>query len=298
MADYQDNCVSNLKFATTSLKNSKLKKLDLQSPFGDEYRPSAISVCDYPMANVRYINYWIKNGEYLTKDGVPVQTQNAYVNLETNEVVSKMDDSSIKLERYDTYVKGLEDIRLFVNDDKLKFTATSVREYEKDCVRVVTGDYCKDGNYKNVKVLKSHTRNSCEKNWLPIQNTNTFIYGWHPYTIVDDANNVLNVIQTPPLFRLFRGSAPPVLFNNKVLVLVHFVEYSKPRRYYHCFVKISNDYKKLISVSLPFFFRENVIEYCVSVTVKNDNLACFVSMNDSDPHEIVIDYSDLKWLSI
>jgi len=298
MYDFQENCVSNLKFAVGSIKNSKITKLTFPNLFGDDYRQSAISVSNYPMANVRYINYWIANGEYLTKNGAPVQTHNAYINLETNEVVSKMDDSSIKLERYDTNIKGLEDIRLFTSDDKLRFTATSVREYEQDAVRVVTGEYCRSGNYENVRVFKTPLNSSCEKNWLPINNTNKFIYGWHPYTIIDNEGNVLNVVNTPPLFKLFRGSAPPLVFRNEVLVLVHFVEYSKPRKYYHCFVKLSRDYSKLIAVSLPFFFRENAIEYCISVVEKNDSLACFVSLNDADPHEIVIEYSDLKWISI
>jgi len=298
MFDFQENCLSNLKFSVESLKNSKITKLSPKNPFGDEYHPSAISVSDYPMANVRFVNYWIENGEYHTKNGVPVQTQNAYMNLETNEVVSKMDDASITLERYDTHVKGLEDIRLFTSDNTLKFTATSVREYEKNAVRVITGNYSKSGNYENVRILKTPTNNSCEKNWIPIQNTNTFIYSWHPYRIIDDESNIIKVVNTPPLFRLFRGSSPPIVFRNETLVLVHFVEYSKPRKYYHCFVKLSRDYTNVIAVSLPFFFRQNAIEYCVSVIEKNDGLACFVSLNDSDPHEILIQYSDLRWLSI
>jgi hypothetical protein len=298
MSDFQDNCVSNLKFAVGPIKNSKITKLNFPNLFGDDYRQSAISISSYPMANVRYINYWIENGEYLTKNGSPVQTHNAYINLETNEVVTKMDDLSIKLERYDTNIKGLEDIRLFTSDDKLRFTATSVREYQQDAVRVVTGDYCRSGNYENVKVFKTPLNSSCEKNWLPINNTNKFIYGWHPYRIIDNEGNLLNIVNTPPLFKLFRGSAPPLVFRNEVLVLVHFVEYSKPRKYYHCFVKLSRDYSKLIAVSLPFFFRENAIEYCISVVEKNDSLACFASLNDADPHEIVIEYSDIKWLSI
>lgn len=298
MVDFQDNCLSNLKFSITPLKNSIIRKLNLQSPFGDEYQPSAISVCNYPMANVRYVNYWINNGDYFTKNQVDVQTHNAYINLETNEVISKMDDLSINLERYETNVKGLEDVRLFSHDNIIKFTATSVREYERDVIRVITGDYCKSGNYENIKVLKSPKNNSCEKNWLPIDNTNTFIYGWYPYTIIDNDSNILKVIETPPLFNLFRGSAPPLVFKDELLVLVHFVEYSKPRKYYHCFVKLSLDYNELIAVSLPFFFRENAIEYCISVIEKNDRLACFTTLNDSDPHEILIDYSDLDWIHI
>lgn len=297
MSEYQDNCLSNLKFSVEPLKNSKIIKLNIQNPFGDDYRPSAISVSEYPMCNVRYVNYWIENGEYLTKNGDPVQTHNAYVNLETNEVVSKMDDLSIRLKRYDTCVKGLEDIRLFTSNNKLKFTATSVREYEKDVVRVVTGDYCTTGHYENVKVHKTPMNRSCEKNWLPIENTGTFIYKWYPYTIVDTESNIVKVTNTPPLFNLFRGSAPPLIFRDEILVLVHFVEYSKPRKYYHCFVKLSLDYN-ITAVSLPFFFRKSAIEYCVSVIEKNDKLACFTSLNDSDPHEILIEYSDLRWINV
>jgi len=298
MYDFQDNCLSNLKFSITPLKNLRIRKLNLQFPFGDEYHPSAISVCEYPMANVRYVNYWINNGDYFTKNKVDVQTHNAYINLETNEVISKMDDSSIKLKRYHTAVKGIEDIRLFIINNKVKFIGSSNSEYEKNVTRLLTGDYCKDGNYENIKVLKSPENKLCEKNWLPIKDTNTFIYGWHPYTIIDNDSNILKVIETPPLFKLFRGSASPIIFKDELLVLVHFVEYSKPRKYYHCFVKLSMDYNKLIAVSLPFFFRENAIEYCVSVIEKNNNLACFVSFNDCDPHEILISYSDLKWILI
>jgi len=297
LPDYQHNCLSNLKFSIEPLKNSKITKLNIPNAFGDDYHPSAISVCGYPMCNVRYVNYSIENGEYLTKNGDPVQTHNAYINLETNEVVSKMDDLSIKLKRYDTCVKGLEDIRLFKSNDIIKFTATSVREYEENAIRVITGDYCTNGHYENVRVLKTPTMSLCEKNWIPIENTSTFIYKWYPYTIIDAESNILKTVNTPPLFSLFRGSAPPFVFRSEVLVLVHFVEYSKPRKYYHCFVKLSLDYN-IISVSLPFFFRKSAIEYCVSVIEKNGKLACFVSLNDADPHEVVIEYSDLKWISI
>ena len=296
MPDFQENCLSNLKFSVDQIPSVSIQ-LDIPLVFEDEFKPSAISVCKYPMANVRYINYSINNGDYSTLNGVPVQTHNAYINLDTNEVVSKMDDLSIKLKRYHTNVKGLEDIRLFTSNNTIKFTATSVHEYEKDVVRVITGDYCKTGNYENVKVLKTHTNNSCEKNWLPIENTNTFIYGWHPYTIIDNESNVLKVIQTPPLFSLFRGSAPPILYEDGWITLVHFVEYSKPRNYYHCFIKLDNTLtpKKL---SLPFFFKELGIEFCVSMRVNDNNIECFTSLFDKDPCRITINSNVIQWVNI
>jgi hypothetical protein len=298
MSDFQQNCLSNLKFSIMPLKNSKITKLNFENLFGDEYRTSAISVCDYPMANVRYINYWIENGDYFTKNGVPVQTHNAYINLETNEVVSKMDDLSIKLKRYETNVKGLEDVRLFNNNNSIKFTATSVREYEKDCIRVITGDYCKNGNYENLKVLKTPMNNSCEKNWLPIENTNTFIYGWYPYTIIDNESNVLKVINTPPLFKLFRGSASPVRYNDGWICLVHFVEYSKPRIYYHCFIKLDEQFIPQ-QLSLPFTFKSNSIEYCLSFRFQTkDIIEAYVSFMDKDSSKVEFNVSCLDWINV
>jgi len=298
LPDFQQNCLSNLKFSVLPLKNSKIIKLNFQNIFGEEYRPSAISVCDYPMANVRYVNYWIEDGNYLTKNGVPVQTQNAYVNLETNEIVSKMDDSSIKLNRYETNVKGLEDVRLFNNNNIIKFTATSVCEYEKGAIRVITGDYCKNGNYENLKVLKSPANKQCEKNWLPVNNTNLFIYGWHPYTLIDNESNILRVVNTPPLFQLFRGSASPIHYNDEWLCLVHFVEYSKPRKYYHCFVKLNKHFIPQ-KISLPFTFQSTSIEYCISIRFQTkDIIEAYVSFMDKDPARVEFNVSCLDWINI
>jgi hypothetical protein len=292
LPDHRENCVSNLKFSVKPV-DGKNEKLNLPSPFGEDFTPSAISILNYPMANVRYVNYWTENAEYFTKNNVDVQTENAYVNLETNEF-TKMIDSSISLPRFRTNVKGLEDIRLFKQGNQTKFTATSVREYEKDVIRVVTGDYELNGQYENVRVMKSPTNDSCEKNWLPISGTDMFIYSWSPYRIIDSESNVVKSVQTPPLFSLFRGSAPPIRFEDGWLTLVHFVEYSKPRKYYHLFVKHDIDLIP-VALSLPFVFKTANVEYCVSVSEK---LECYVSFADKNPHRVTIDQSSLEWISL
>lgn len=293
---YQQNCLSNLKFSIKPIP-SKIEKLELPLPFGDNFRPSAISLHTYPLANVRFVNYWIENGDYKTKDSETVQTENAYINLETNEVIRKMNDSSIVLPRFTTNVKGLEDIRLFENNDTLQFTAVSVKEYQEHLVRVITGEYSLDGDYKNVRVLESPMNNPCEKNWLPIANTNTFIYGWYPFQIVDDKHTILKTINTPPLFSLFRGSANPIQYENEWMSLIHFVEYSKPRKYYHCFVRHDSSMIPK-QISLPFCFKDTPIEYCVSFRAVDNCLECYVSFMDKDPHKITISIKSLEWISI
>ena len=152
-----------------------------------------------------------------------------------------------------------------------------------------------DGQYKNVKVVNSPTNNNCEKNWLPIANTNTFIYGWHPLRIVDDSGNILKTVKTPPLFNLFRGSAPPIRYEDGWLSLVHLVEYTKPRTYYHCFVKHDISFATT-QISLPFCFKGLSIEYCVSFRALDKDFECYVSFMDKDPHRVLIAKESLQWI--
>jgi hypothetical protein len=290
--------VSNMKFYVKPI-SGKIEKLKIPSAFGEEFRPSAISLASYPFANVRFVNYWIENGEYKTKNGCDVQTENAFINIETGKIIQTMNDSSIELPRFPTKVRGLEDIRLYKMNDKIRFTATSVQEYEENVVRVVEGIYNESiGTYSEVVVLKSPTQKNCEKNWLPIENTNKFIYDWFPLKIAEKTGNSINIVKVVPMpniFSLFRGSAPPITYNKNLIALVHFVEYSKIRNYFHCFVELGPDFSP-IRMSAPFIFEKNGIEYCVSFrNLENSLMECYFSTMDSDPKKITIDVEKMMW---
>lgn len=283
------NVLSNMKFYVSKIP-STIKKLDFQNPF-EGYRPSAISVMEYPFVNARFVNYTHSNGNYTT-DGATIQTKNAYVNLETGESIP-MADPEFPL---DSRVRGLEDVRVYGNH----FTAVSNFQYVHDNVSIVHGDYdLETKSLKNCVAMKSPTNNRCEKNWLNVGGSN-FIYGWHPLRIgkmYEDKLIIFKEIATPLLFNLFRGSAPPIEWDNDLLTMVHLVEYSIPRKYYHCFVRMSKDYTN-ITITLPFYFKSHEIEYCVSMFRTDDNINCFVSFNDCDPHMVTIGYSDLEWISV
>jgi hypothetical protein len=285
---HQLNVLSNLRFYVKPI--GTLRPLELPSPFGDAYAPSAISVHKYPFANVRYVNYRVTpTGEYTTPNNEPVQTENAYINLDTKEVVCKMDDSSITLPRRLVKVRGLEDIRLVES----RFTAT-VQEYAEG-VRVLEGEYHPElGTYSNWKVLPSPKNRTCEKNWLAIPGENSYIYDWSPFQIIGE-RSVTH--PTPPMFSLFRGSAPPVRVPGGWWVLVHMVEYSKPRAYTHCFVRLNTEFQPT-AISLPFVFQSSSIEYCVSTHLIDGGIECYVSRMDRDPAVVTIRREELEWVSI
>jgi glycosyltransferase involved in cell wall biosynthesis len=284
----QQSVLSNLEFYAEPI--ATIERLTLPSPFGPEYRPSAVSLRTYPYANVRYVNYWIENGDYKTPPGKCVMTENAYLNLETGDVLAKMSDASVPLPRRDVAVKGLEDIRLYGTD---RFTAT-VQEYTEG-VRVLDGRYnAERGIYEDCTVLPSPENRSCEKNWLPVADTGNILYDWHPLRVLGP-NACTH--STPPLFSLFRGSAPPVRNGRDWWVLVHFVHYSKPRKYYHCIVVLDETFKPR-RFSYPFVFRSASIEYCVSMRLRPSALECYVSFQDKDASRATIPLEALEWISV
>jgi len=300
LGEHREVCVSNLKFSVKPLASSKITKLTLPSPFGEDFTPSAISLNKYPLANIRYVNYLPPvDGTYRTRDGSRIQTKNAYVNLDSGEF-SIMKEPDVK---FQSPVEGLEDLRLYINlNGKLCFTATSFKQFIQDKISIVHGEYDLETNsYKNYQGIQSPTNSDCEKNWVNIPGTDDFIYSWSPLLIGKIRENRIlfhKKYETLPLFSLFRGSASPIEVNGKWLVLVHFVEYCQPRKYYHCFVELEKETYKVLKVSLPFLFKESGIEYCISVRLVEDYLEYFVSFTDTNPSIVQSKLSVLEWIEI
>ena len=303
--EFRDNVIQNLHFYIKPIYE-KAERIFLESPF-PSYTPSAISVDIYPMANVRFVNYWMENGEYKTR-GCPVHTENAYMNLETGACVMKMIDKVYgtqgnELVKHDCAVKGLEDVRLY-RDGDIHCIATSVYEYDSTRVSQVHAKYNVDtGSYTDFRIIKSPFQRVCEKNWIPIPGTGMFIYDWYPLRIGSfhgDTFRTQIVHETPNLFRLFRGSAPPIMNANANangwISLVHFVEYSTPRKYYNCLVELDSAYKPK-RVTLPFVFYSASVEYCLSFR-KTDDYIFYVSQMDANPSKVTIKESSFEWVNL
>lgn len=292
------NIISNLKFYATPITTT-YTKLQLPDVFGEDFTPSAISVLNYPFANIRHVNYRIQpDGSYKTPNGIVV-TRNAYINLETGQLVAAMSDPTAL---FDSHIRGIEDLRLYHKDNgELWFTATSYKQYVKDHISIVHGNYdLENTRLTNAVGIRSPTGNTCEKNWVNIPGSEEFIYSWNPLRIghiKDDQFVFTKTVQTPPLFHHMRGSAPPMRKGDGWWVLTHFVEYCVPRKYYHCFIEFDNSWKPL-RITLPFYFKQNAIEYCISTLFNGSQIECYVSFNDCNPHKAIVKESSLTWIEI
>jgi len=280
----------NLQYYTKPIVSER-KRLTFPSVFGPSFSPSALSVLEYPFVNVRYVNYKVVDGNFITPEGLSL-CENACFNIETGQLVAKMDEATVNLPVLDHTIRGLEDVRGYFDKNGTSCFTATVHNYDKD-IRILQGKYT-TGQYKDCRVLPSPHGRHCEKNWLPINGTDMFIYDWHPLTLVDSSGTIVKEIQTAPMFSNFRGSAPPIKMDGKWWTLVHMVDYGPPRKYYHCLVELNTDFVPT-RVSMPFTFVSPAIEYCLSFRHVNDTLHFFAGINETALSRFIVQLTEFTW---
>lgn len=308
-SQYLHNVYDNMKFYISPLAKNIRSHPILRNAVGNDYHPTSTCFFMYNnklYQNVRFVNYTInrQTGSYIMcEDGVEldsfkVRTQNAVWDGTT---VIQMDDSSVTLPRRPARILGLEDVRVYPDaSGTLRFVSTS-SEYS-DSIRIVRGTYnLQDATYDDCVVMESPTNASCEKNWIPVPGTNDVIYSWNPLRVgqFEGPNLVFKTQhETPWFFRHLRGSSLPFRVKKELWTLVHFVEYSTPRKYFHCFVVLNDDYRP-IRISLPFVFANQGIEYCLgSRLLDAKTIECIYSSWDDNPCFGEIPIADLQWLQV
>ena len=235
---------------------------------------------------------------YIYKDE-KIKTKNAYIFLNydlkpisnINFMINNLDDLSSK----DTNIVGLEDVRLFYDNNKIYYTATISDYSYNDKIRILKGEY----NYENKKFINNicmipPSETNCEKNWVIIKDK--IIYNWHPLQIGILKNNKLEIIQTidtPNFFKNYKGSTNAFEYNNEFWFVTHGIIKCSPTQYFHQIVILDKDYK-LVKYSIPFYFQKLAIEYCLGFIIINEILYFIVSRNDSNPIIVEIKFNNFN----
>ena len=306
----QSNVPNNLQYYMSSLLNYGTKR-ELNFKKYEDFSASSISLFETKeevLANVRYVNYRIEpNGSYtmqLNGDWSPyhnVCTKNALLRFNKNlEPIGEPDLLSEELShplRKDTNILGVEDLRLFWSDDKLKGISTSREFSNNNTNSMVICDYdLKTNSLKNLNIISSPNPSNCEKNWIPIGDK--IIYSWSPLSVGEIKNNSLQITalkDTPFYFKYLRGSSNFVKHKDHYWCIVHGVIHSQPRKYYHSIVILDKDLN-LKNYSVPFYFEKLKIEYCLGLHINEDHLFATVSRNDSNPMIVKVHLSNIKHL--
>jgi hypothetical protein len=305
-------CWINLQFYVSQIPTENIRHLNYKQI--DDYLPSSISVLKMPnsqyMLNIRYVNYRIQqDGSYIMAVNNqlsrtnPVKTRNFKLMTDANfNALGPLEEMTIEFpKKNETYIQGLEDMRLYKNNNYIKWIGTSMEFSDDGKIRQIYGDYSISDNKLRLGIsLKSPTNSDCEKNWIPLNN-NKFIYKWYPYTVGNFSSNefITEFIQTTPrFFEHMRGSSNVVEYNNTLYTITHVVIYSQPRKYYHNLVKLNKTTYKIEQYTMPFYFKNNHIEYCLGIEIKDGILYAFVSQNDRDPIIVEIKMDTFEFNSV
>ena len=314
--DHQGSVYNNMPFYIEPLAfPSKSHPVD-RGVFGEDFHPTSVSMFvqnGVVKHNVRFVNYSInpQTGSYLMKengvigDNLKVRTENAVYTPSTGEVV-KMRDSSVTLTRRpDAHIVGLEDVRVYTNSAGVLCCTSTSWEYTSK-IRIFQSEYDPvRGLYSNCCILNSPNNQECEKNWLAIDGTDDIIYTWNPLRVgkLDGVDlNIHAEHTTPWYFQHFRGSAvafKPPQYPGETWALVHTVEYTQPRKYFHLFVRLDSNYIAKM-ISRPFVFRGKTIEYCIGCMPDQafTTLTCIFSTMDDNPRITEIPVDSLEWIQV
>jgi len=308
----EDNVYNNMDFYMFRILDIG-EKIELNQPTYGDFIPTSTALIKYNneiIANVRYVNYRIqRDGSYIMSlnnvfsGNEKVRTKNA--NIKLNNKLEPNSNLNFMFEKIDptlgkeTNILGLEDVRLFEIDNKLKCIATS-REFSTNSTNsMIIADYNLETNIiENGNIIESPNPNDCEKNWVMVGNK--VIYKWHPLQIGEIKNNKLELIhtlQTPKIFKHLRGSSNVVEHQNEYWMVVHGVKYTTPRKYYHMMVVLDKEYN-VKKYTIPFYFDTYNIEYCLGLLIENNYIYMTASRNDSNPIIIKIYINNMKKLWI
>lgn len=284
------NVLSNYKFYCNSLKSrdngiwKKNKLHDAFSKIGDSLNISSDFVKSSPtfqrnpnnneqiISIVRYVNYYInEEGGYVQRNNI--ETINVMALLILDKDTQEWTIEKEKIIGYNTsndnlYV-GLEDMRIFFFNDELYYNANRGLDYSN--VKIEHGKLDMIGfQTENDVLLESPNKSKVEKNWVMFNHADSIhmVYNWYPLTIGTTYNNKFltkKVVDTPPIFRYFRGSTNGVLVDDEIWFLVHAVSYEDRRFYYHAMVALDKNTLEIKYCTKLFSFNKNVVEYCLGM---------------------------------
>jgi tetratricopeptide (TPR) repeat protein len=313
------NCSFNNNFfyinPISQVKNYKLL-LNTRYPFISS-SASLLKSYDLYKGIIRAVNYSINDSfKYDIRDiQDKVMTINYWIEFDKEyNIQSFYEVESYCKKNRESRISGFEDIRLCMIDEKdEKIYGLSVSfEYGKtDQPSIVFLHFEKEnGKYIITKVFPiTYNDNICQKNWTLFSDGSKLysIYSHHPLTILEiniDNGDYKIVKEKYSDYNLkdIRGSANPLKIDNCWLILVHEVVQKSTRKYYHRFLKYSDDWE-LLDISEPFYFKELFVEFSLSVIINNmknstidTTIDIIYSSRDNTTEIMTIKYSDIYWL--
>lgn len=223
-----------------------------------------------------------------------IRTRNFFVSYDQNFNIQSQKEIVENFPRpyWKSHVTGLEDCRLFSFKDGLWFTCTTFGSHPKAIGQTLC-KFSKESSEKIIQVekfipLEGPDIYRVEKNWQPFIKDGELhvVYLYDPfiiYKIDSETGKYQEVIrhQHSHDFSRFRGSAPPITFDDGYLMVVHEVVFNPHRYYLHRFLYLDKNLK-IEKISTPFFFKNQGVEFCGPMTIDHSGKNCLIPVGVED----------------
>lgn len=317
-ADHNPSLIENFPVFAFAHKIRTQKVIEHKYPDIDHYHPSSSSCVALDgdiILNTRFVNYkYLPSGHCILQPDMKVCTRNMACYLTQSYNVDQNRGFHIVNEMYmglpdpdpQEQYQGIEDIRLYVYEDKVKFAATTVNYSGCANNRMICGDYIvEDFSLRNVQVLEPPESTPKEKNWIPFiphndKSKEYFIYGWNPFQMGVIKDNKLEITHTYDVHFPYRGAvrgSSNIVYDKhakQYVALVHInEEYSLPKQYFHMLVWLDEETYKPVQYSKLFYFDVYGPEFCLSMKQTKEQYIFWISRYDQDPATFFVDRSTL-----
>ena len=290
--------LNNQSFYMSKLLFDRVININYMLP--KDYIGSSASI-NGSVINLRAVNYSInEKGGYIIRDpNNHVMTRNFLLPFNGHTVgtegVELIDHSGCPL--YPKDILGMEDIRLFGDHE---FFCTYLEVNDSRTPQMCYGRYHDDGTVYQITPMQIKQPLDCEKNWLPflIDNEIHFIYSFHPFKLyrLDRTTGKITLVKDTILsdhyLSDFRGSAPPIRYRNQWLCTIHQYWHNSPRKYFHRFVLLDDQFTTL-KYSKIWYFESPNIEYTLSLAHSPEGLLIPYSIRDNSSKIGVLSYETL-----
>jgi len=309
-SNIKQQCSNNIFFYMKKLTSNPVKTIEFK--IDEPYINSSLSLLKNKKGYhgvVRAVNYSItKDFVYVIRDpNNHVRTKNYWIMM-TDKDVKKYEITTPCSPKRESHIKGLEDLRICqIGKDVFGLCVSfeyGLKNHPSVCLCVF--DKNDSGQYYIKNILATDYQNEIvQKNWVPFTQDNKLfaIYSYSPFTLleIDKKTGECKVVfkKESSKYNLseIRGSASPVKINDCWYILTHQILNRDTRKYYHRFLKYSDNWE-LEDISLPFFFEELFIEFSLSISyheLKNE-ITIFFSKEDNSSKMVSICLFDISWL--
>lgn len=290
-----------MTFYIQPIKISKIISLTSYIQGYHPMNPSIIKTDTGYIINLRHVNYTVSPIlKYSYTDYI--HTRNVLLFFDTNLYLENVHELKDNFE-HTGLVRGFEDVRLYGSPGDLHAIATSCLETGTPNIYHLKINNFKITDIKRLIYPKAENSNQCEKNWLPINSTDTYvdlIYKYDPlillrYDYSTSKINILSSEETDYYFDTFRGSAC-CPFEDGYLVITHEV-YNKEiehdgkrgmtRLYFHRFMIIDDKYM-IRKSSYPFYLFKQGVEYVCGVA-HGHNGKIIITMGEDDHKAYIVE---------